>query len=415
MQLIPGAYVRVPKSLQSLVHVDTDAETAAGSLGLNPQRVEGAWKAVENMFATGLQPAITLVVKRHGRTVLKRSIGAVRGLDPGQTEAQVPLNPDSPMCLFSASKSISALLVHKLIEDGKLSLDDRVAAYLPEFAARGKHRVTLRELMAHRAAIPSLTVETQGAELLKNWDVLIAMLSAARPVDPQFRQQAYHALTAGFILGEVVQRVGQISLPDALDAWIAKPLELQHLQYGAPPALRAQMPRNVMTGFKPVWPLSAYIRSIIGVDMEEGVTATNEDPFLSAVVPAGNLTASAEDAARIFQMLLDGGRYKGRQVFKPETVARAIEPVGPIQFDRTLKLPMRFSAGFMLGEKPFGLFGPRSHRAFGHLGFVNVLCWADPSRALSVALLTSGKSVSPSGLLHTGRWLQAMARAFPRL
>jgi CubicO group peptidase (beta-lactamase class C family) len=415
MQLMPGAYVRVPKNLRSLVSIDAAAETAPGELGLNPTKVDAAWRAVEQMFATGLQPAITLVVKRHGRTVLKRSIGAVRGLDPGVDEPQVALQPDSPMCLFSASKSISALLVHKLIEDGKLSLDDRVAAYIPEFAARGKHRVTLRELMAHRAAIPSLTVETQGAELLKNWDVLIATLCAARPVDREFRQQAYHALTAGFILGEVVQRVGQISLPDALDQWIAKPLGCQHLQYGASLALREQMPRNVVTGLKPVWPLSAYIRSIIGVDMEEGVAETNTDPFLSAVVPAGNLTASAEDANRVFQMLLNGGRFEGKQLFKPETVARAIEPVGPIQFDRTLKLPMRFSAGFMLGEKPFGLFGPQSQRAFGHLGFVNVLCWADPHRALSVALLTSGKSVSPNGVLHTALWLRAMAQAFPKL
>ena len=415
MQLMPGAYVRVPKNLRSLVSVDTAAEALPAEMGLNPRKVAAAWRAVEDLFATGLHPAITLVVKRHGRTVLKRSIGAVRGLDPGVDEPQVALQPDAPMCLFSASKSISALLVHKLIEDGKLSLDDRVAAYIPEFAARGKHRVTLRELMAHRAAIPSLTVETQGAELLNNWDVLIATLCAARPVDREFRQQAYHALTAGFILGEIVQRVGQISLPEALEQWIARPLGCQHLQYGAPPALRAQMPRNAVTGLRPVWPLSAYIRSIIGVDMDEGVSATNEDPFLSAVVPAGNLTASAEDANRVFQMLLDGGRFEGRQIFKPETVARAIEPVGPIQFDRTLKVPLRFSAGFMLGEKPFGLFGPQSQRAFGHLGFVNVLCRPDPHRALSVALLTSGKSVSPNGLWHTALWLRAMARAFPKL
>lgn len=69
----------------------------------------------------------------------------------------------------------------------------------------------------------------------------------------------------------------------------------------------------------------------------------------------------------------------------------------------------------MLGEAPFGLFGPKSHRAFGHLCVVNVLCWADPRRALSVALPSSRKSVSPMGVVHTGRWLHAMAQVFPRL
>ena len=65
----------------------------------------------------------------------------------------------------------------------------------------------------------------------------------------------------------------------------------------------------------------------------------------------------------------------------------------------------------MLGERPFGLFGPRSHDAFGHLGFVSVLCWADPSRQLSVSLLNTGKSVAPTGALHWLRLIGAINRA----
>jgi hypothetical protein len=76
-----------------------------------------------------------------------------------------------------------------------------------------------------------------------------------------------------------------------------------------------------------------------------------------------------------------------------------------------LRIPIRYSAGFMLGENPFGLYGPRCASAFGHLGFISVLCWADPSRDLSVAFLNTGKSVAPVGVLRLARVLGAISRA----
>ena len=112
-------------------------------------------------------------------------------------------------------------------------------------------------------------------------------------------------------------------------------------------------------------------------------------------------------------MLLNGGELEGRRVLKAETVAEAIRPVGKLQYDGILMIPLRFSAGFMLGEAPFGLFGPNSTLAYGHLGFVSVLCWADPARDISVALLNTGKSVSPSGALGMARVLGAINRAGP--
>ena len=394
--------------------IDHAAETPATALGLRADRVESVWSCVEALYDTGLHPAITLVIRREGHIVLKRSIGAIRGHrrdDPGPL---VPLTPDTPVCLFSASKAISALLLHKLVEDGRLSLDDRVAAYLPAFAAHGKHRVTLRELLGHRAGIPTLVVQDQGPQLLHDWERLVEMLCAAKPFDPRFEKQAYHALTAGFILGEVVQRVSGLNLRDALQRWLVEPLQLRQTSYGLPLELRDAYPPNTVTGPRPIWPLSRYIRNIISMDFVEGVAASNSEAFLSTVVPAGNLFATAEDVSRVFQMMLNGGELDGVRVFRPETIAQAIAPLGGLQFDRTIKLPLRFSAGFMLGESPFGLFGPGTREAYGHLGFVSVLAWADPRRALSVSLLNTGKTLAPSAMLRLAQVLTAIARAFPR-
>ncbi|MDD3765075.1 MAG: serine hydrolase [Nevskiales bacterium] len=403
----------VPRRLGTLTQIDHAAETRPQDLGLDPKKVARIWTAMERLYRTGLHPAMTLVVRRHGRIVLKRAIGALRGNGPGERGPVVPLSPDAPLCLFSASKSVSALLIHKLVEDGRMRLEDLVVDYIPEFGAHGKRRVTIRQLLSHRAGVPAIPDVDPTPELLRDWDRAVRMLCEAEPFDEHFERQAYHALTAGYIVGELVRRVGGIDLHDALQQWVAEPLGCRYLTYGLPEAQRDDAPHHYCTGPHPVWPLSRYIKDIVGVPFDAAVAASNTEAFLASVVPAGNIYASADDASRVFQMLLDGGVYEGRRLFRPETVAEAIHPVGRMQWDGTLRFPLRFSAGFMLGEEPFGLYGPHCGQAFGHLGFISVLCWADPQRDISVALLNSGKSVAPSGLVRLWGVLEAISRACP--
>ncbi len=193
-------WVQVPKDLGPLSHIDHAAESSARDTGVSEADRERIWAAMQGLYRTGVHPAITMVMRRQGRIVLKRSIGRVSGNAPGEIGPEVPLHPDSPVCLFSASKAITALLVHKLAEQGQLRLDDRVADYIPEFAARGKGAVTIRQLLAHRAGIPTLPVKHPDPSLLQHWDALVHLLCLAPPFDPRFEKQAYHALTVGFIV-----------------------------------------------------------------------------------------------------------------------------------------------------------------------------------------------------------------------
>lgn len=406
-------YVAVPRDLAQVTRIDRAAEVAASDAGMTAAGVARIWNAVEHLYRSGVHPAITLVLRRRGKIVIKRAIGALSGNAPGEDGPAVALPPDAPICLFSASKAITALLAHKLVEDGKLRLDDRVADHIPEFAAHGKGRVTVRQLLAHRAGIPALPIRNPDPALLQHWDALVHMLCLAPPDDPLFQKQAYHALTSGFIVGELVRRASGRELRDVLREWIAGPLRLRHMTYGLPAEQRALAPKNALTGPKPFWPVAGYVRRIIGVPFDRAVDASNEDGFLSSVVPAGNIYASADDVSRVFQMMLNGGELDGTRVLRRETVAEAVRPVGKIQLDAILRVPLRFSAGFMLGERPFGLFGPDCREAYGHLGFVSVLCWADPQREISVALLNTGKSVAPAGVLRLARVLGAISRACP--
>lgn len=404
-------WVSVPKDLGPLSHIDHAAERGTQDTGVSDADRERIWTAMQGLYRSGVHPAITMVMRRQGRIVLKRSIGRVSGNAPGEIGPEVPLHPDSPVCLFSASKAITALLVHKLAEQGRLRLDDRVADYIPEFAARGKGAVTIRQLLAHRAGIPTLPVKHPDPSLLQHWDALVHLLCLAPPFDPRFEKQAYHALTVGFIVGELIRRVSGRELRDYLHEVLTGPLKLDSMSFGLAPERRALAPKSHGTGPKPFWPVTQYAQRIIGVSFERAAEAANEDGFLSSVVPSGNIFANADDACKVFQMLLNGGELDGVRILKPETVAEAVRPVGKIQYDGMLMVPLRFSAGFMLGESPFGLFGPKSHEAFGHLGFVSVLCWADPRRDISVALLNTGKSMAPGALLQLARLLGAIGRA----
>lgn len=257
-----------------------------------------------------------------------------------------------------------------------------------------------------------MPVKDPDARLLLRWDEIIDMLCAAKPLDLRFERQAYHALTGGYIIGELVRRVSGRELRDVMQDWISGPLKLRYLNYGLAPALRPLAARNHFSG-PSLWPVSAYAKRVIGVPFERAVEVSNHPDYLSATVPAGNIYASADDATRVFQMMLNDGVLDGVRVLQPETIEEAIRPHGPLRVDGMLLVPLRFSAGFMLGENPFGLYGPSCRQAFGHLGFVSILCWADPQRDLSVALLNTGKSMNPSGVTRLARVLGAIASAFP--
>ncbi|MCC2655402.1 MAG: class beta-lactamase-related serine hydrolase [Panacagrimonas sp.] len=405
-------YIGVARDLDSVTRIDRANECPPEHAGLTNEAVDAIWRAVQGFYRTATHPAITVALRRRGRLVMHRAIGHARGNEPGADGRHwVPATPETPICLFSASKAITALLVHKLVEDGCLSLDERVAPYIPEYAQRGKDRTTVRQLLSHRAGIPTVPDKNLDYRVIYDWDAVLRMLCAAKPFEATGERQAYHAITGGFILGELVRRVGGTSLHDALRQWIAEPLGCRTLTYGLAPELRAVAAPNVFTGPRPPWMLDLVARRVLGANFRDVVRISNEEEFLTRPIPAGNIFATADDAGRVFQMLLDGGTWRGRRVFQPETVAEIVRPVGKRQFDGMLVIPVRFSAGMMLGDGPVGLFGPASKRAFGHIGFLNIVCWADPVRDISVAILNNGKTIAPSSLTRLARVINAICKA----
>lgn len=387
------------ESLAPIMRVDRAAEADPRGVGLSDEAIESIWEAAEALYRTRVYPALTLCLRRNGRVLLNRSIGYAQGVSadsPPGPDARLAA-PDTPICLFSASKAIISLLIHKLAEEGGIDLDAPVSRYVPAFSGQGKSRTTIAQVLSHRGGFPCFVAGTDP-EVLTDWDECIRRI-CAQPADDGGHQMAYHAITGGFILGEVIRRVTGMSVTGYLDSRLRQPLGMRYFTYGLDGRSRSRVADNHVCGQPVRWPVSMWARKALSTDFNDVVDVSNRDFFMDAVIPAGNLYATAEELSRFYQMLLDGGVYNGQRLFQPATIERAIRPASRAGFDRSLKVPMRYSEGLMLGMNPVGMYGPMCGAAYGHLGFMNILGWADPQRDISAALLTTGKSILGGHLL----------------
>ncbi|HYH61962.1 MAG TPA: serine hydrolase domain-containing protein, partial [Solirubrobacterales bacterium] len=123
------------------------------------------------------------------------------------------------------------------------------------------------------------------------------------------------------------------------------------------------------------------------------VETTNDDRFLTSIVPAGNLVTTAHELSLFFEVMRRGGELDGVRVIETDTIRQALQEQSHLEIDFSLGFPTRFSYGLMLGAKILSLYGRDTQHAFGHLGFTNILGWADPERAISAAILTNGKPI----------------------
>lgn len=377
-RLLPPAF-DMPAKLETLADKGNESDS------LSADQQAAIWKAMKRLYRRGLNPGVGLAIRYQGKLAFNRTLGY------GNLAQQRVMKVDDPTCLFSASKAITAMLVHHLIETGELSVTDRVTKFIPEYAQHGKSKTTILDLLAHRAGIARLP--DANPDILYDTHAAVERLIAARPNTPVGKRQAYHAITGGFILGEIIERVTQQPLNALLDEVIRQPLGMTYFHYGIAPELQNRVPLHYVAGPKPAL-LDTYLTHAVGGDLDMIVDVSNDSRFMQAVIPAGNLYATAEETTRFYQMLLDGGVWQGKRVFSEATIRRAIHSVSaPVVIDGSLLAPVRFSEGFMLGGQVFSPFGPRTKGCFGHLGFVTIVTYADPARDMSVALVTTGKGV----------------------
>jgi len=323
----------------------------------------------------------------------------------------------TPSLSFSTTKGVASTALHMCVDRGLLSYDDPVAWYWPEFAAEGKGRITVRHVMAHEAGLFDVRSITEGANDLLDWDTTVNALARARPSHPPGRHNAYHGLTYGYLVGELVRRVTGTHLRDFVREEMAAPLGLDHLHIGAPPEAiaaaaryfplpeRERLPRKgqrptlraraIGGGFRLLRLAGvADTRRTIRALVPKGITHFDwsSDEAMAACNPSASGVFTARALAKMYATLAAGGTLDGVRLLSPETVrtARRVQNRRP---DGVLMFPMNWRLGYhsIVTRRGF-------HRgAFGHFGYRGSGAFADPRRHLAVAYITNWGGGSPVG------------------
>lgn len=383
----------MPSDLGAVTDVGQEDPPDAG--GVDIAAVDSIWRSVLDWYESGVHPALQICVRRHGAVILNRAIGHARGNGPhdGPDVERVPATVDTPFCVYSASKAITAFVVHKLVERGLLDLDDPVAAYIPGYEKNGKHKISIEHVLAHRSGVPNLPKSALDLDNLGDRQFMTDLLVNASPFAKAGRYLAYHAVSGGFILGEIVHAVTGKDIREVVAEEFLAPLDFRWTNYGVAPDDLDMVALNYVTGPPTAPPLSNLLSRALGIELERLVALTNDPRFLTGIVPAANTVTTAWELSRFFEVMRCGGELDGVRVIETDTIRRALIERSHLEIDLSLGYPTRFSSGLMLGARVVSLYGLDTQHAFGHLGFTNILAWADPERATSVAVINSGKPI----------------------
>lgn len=317
-----------------------------------------------------------------------------------------PWESDTMAMSFSTSKGIVSTLLHILHDRALLDYDDPVAKHWPEFGQNGKARITIRDVLTHRAGLPGIRSLIDGAERILEWDYMVDALARAKPMLTPGSVSAYHALTFGWLAGELVQRIAEKPLQQVIREELAEPLGLDGLYIGAPEeakqraAVLPQTPSRLRRFESLITsrPLAATLSMVnraafIPVDpllIQEALIPPGnaevlfEPRVLDIPVPAANGLFTARSLAKVYAALAAGGTLDGVRLLSRGGVRLASE-VQTRDRDRVLVLRPFWRLGY---HSAFTTRG-RVDTAFGHFGFGGSGAWADPARQLSVAMVNN--------------------------
>ena len=330
-----------------------------------------------------------------------------------------PWTADTGAMVFSATKGMASTVIHRLADRGLIDYDAPVAEYWPAFAANGKSRVTVRELMRHRAGLSQLNGAT-GADLMDH--LLMEDRMAAAPMGWLKGRPSYHALTYGWLMSGLARGVTGRGMRELFRTELAGPLGTDGLHLGRPPVDAPTQPARIIGPQSrlqnPVFnhvaprlaalPFSGGFGSMYFPGMK--ATVQGDTSLLDTELPAANGVATARALARVYGAIANRGRMGGQQFLSPELVDGLTGPPS-LHLDGGLIMPLSFHLGY------HGLPLPGVLPGFGHVGLGGSLGWADPASGMAFGfvhnrLLTPFVLSDQAGFVATAALIRrAAARA----
>ena len=279
--------------------------------------------------------------------------------------------------VFSTTKGIAATVVHLLVERGLVSYDTPIADVWPEFGVHGKHLITLRQALNHSAGVPQMPRGIGFAEMC-DWDTISTAIARLTPLWEPGTRIEYHAMTYGWIVGEVARRVDGRPFAQLLEEELKRPLGDEDLYVGISDAVEERVAILEHPGC-PIPDPDTTIPESVPSWMGPLYGIMNRPDVRRACIPASGGIASARSIARHYAALLPGG-IDGVSLLPLERIRVATQPQAPEKpggdYEKNRAL------GYLLGPEE-SFFGSRTI-GFGHGGFGGSLAFAYPEARLTI-------------------------------
>ena len=356
--------------------------------------VAPGWEAVRDQFATNIETkediGAGLCIFHHGEPVVDLIGGYF------ENTATIPYARDTLQLVFSTTKGVVATAVAICVERGLLSYDEPVALYWPEFAVKGKDEITVAQLLSHQAGLYTIDGTISFEDAL-DWNTITQRLADTAPIFPVGSSHGYHAITFGWLAGELVRRVDGRNIGRFIEEEIANPLGIE-IYVGLPEQHEYRV-SPLKNGWTKVWPETTTNKQPaevvpFGPDTALGKALTVNGAFIvkggfnrrdmhAAEIPGANGISNAPSLARMYAATIgevDGANGKVRLISEA-MMQRASAPVTrPDEIDLCLMRQTNFGMGYMT---PTGLMPLASPRSFGHSGAGGSMSFADPLRNMS--------------------------------
>lgn len=338
---------------------------------------------IQRQVEEGQQIGVQVAAYRNGELIVDTWAGEM-----GPQDSR-PVQADTLFSSFSTTKGVAATALHILADRGQIEYDAPVARYWPEFAAKGKEKVTVAQAMSHQAGLHT----APPPEVSLDWDRAIDYVANLAPVWEPGTATGYHALTYAWVVGGIVQGASGRHIKDVIADDIAAPLGVGTEMYvGIPDGIEDRL--ATLQSAPPPQPGARSLFAALPPDhdifkaMPPGQALNfNDMATRKACIPSANGHFNARALARMYGALANGGAIGGVRLVSSERIAlmSAIQVDSP---DRVLTMPIRKSIGFFNGGLTNGIEGVNGRRttAFGHSGAGGSTAFADPEVGLSVAV-----------------------------
>ncbi|GAA3066917.1 serine hydrolase domain-containing protein [Streptosporangium carneum] len=356
-------------------------------------------EAVDRLIASGAEQGLQVAVYRHGEPVADVAAGVA------DAETGRPVTPDTPFFSFSTGKGVTATVAHVLAERGLFDYETPIAELWPEFGVHGKDRATVRHALTHTAGVPGMPAETTVRDLA-DWDRMCAILAAAEPWWEPGTRTGYHAVSFGYLVGEIVRRATGKAVSQVLREEVAEPLGVAgELFFGVPESELGRVARlrdaegnaELLASIPRDLPMFGAVPAAVMPTAEYG----NRPEVLTSDIPSGG-TMSARAVARMYAALLD--EVDGVRLVSPRRL-REISAVAFTGVDEIMGASATWALGYStdpLGTSEAG----RGERptVFGMPGVGGSAACADTATGIAFAVTTNRfTSFGPSTALgHIG-------------